>query len=353
MTIRGSGEESIGRDEGPWRAFVEDLRRLAGTATLAELSAKMGYSASELTQRLNPANRDIPEQFVRAYAEACGANPEEWAQRRREALEALTTAGASGDPQLFLSAERSVGTLEPHPAGPRSFRHRFAVIAFAAASGLVVLTGTVVKALLDDTAPPPDVAPSAASSDSPALVIPTVTHTVTPSAAPAVSAKASSDPPQNPPAKTSSDDPPANAAGLPTHECRDNWTKSSVELVFVMPCIKRDSGGISIYTKIRSDKQSGSAQEVTVWIWLMKHDRHLVQSRQAHLTRSEKSLRRCRMRLPNGGRVMTCGPFKVPPPDKAGSYTTSSSVRTHDAAYPPGWDDPGFSGTQGGLVTWP
>lgn len=350
MAVRGRRENPIDREGNPWRAFVDDLQKLRGTATLADIGAKVGYSTSHLAHRLNPGNVDMSEQFVRAYAEACGANPDEWVQRRREALEGLKAMGASTVPRPAFSPEGTADTLGPFPIGPRPSRHRIAVVAFAAVSGLVVLTGTVVKALLDGADGPPGVSSGVALSTSPSLP-PGPAPSDTPGDAPStpLSASSSASPPSSPGA---SSDASSNVVPLPAHDCRDDWAKTSVEFVLVMPCIRRDSRGIAISAKIKSTKREGPAEEVTLWIWLMKHDRRLVERRQSHLTRDEKSLRRCRIRLANGGRVATCGPFMVPPPADEGRYTTSSSVRNQDAPYPPGWNDSVFTGTQGGLITW-
>ncbi|GLW66128.1 hypothetical protein Arub01_43720 [Actinomadura rubrobrunea] len=299
MAVRGRKEKPIDRDESPWHAFVDDLRKLRGEeTTLADIGAKIGYSASYLSRMLNPGNDNITERFVRAYAEACGADPDEWARRRREALGEPEPPEPPTVPRPRLSPEETADTLEPLPIKPRVSQRRVAIIASAVGGVLAVLAGTVVTTMLGGP------------------------------------------------------DRPPNVVITPTDECRSSWAGTSQKSVLVMPCIKHDDHGIAIYAKIKSIKRGGRAEEVTVWLWLMKHDRHLVERHAAHLTRNEASLRRCRIRLANADQIATCGPFIVPPPAEKGVYTTSSSVRSLDATYPPGWNDPTFTGTQGGLLTW-
>lgn len=132
------------------------------------------------------------------------------------------------------------------------------------------------------------------------------------------------------------------------------WSRIQQAFVDVMPCIGHDANGVTISVKVKAIPQDGTPNDVTVWLWLMHQDRKMIKNRTFQLTRNESTLHRCQIHLDNEEQVEPCGPYPVATPTKEGQYSTSVQARTHsDSAYPPGWDDPKFAGTQGGRLLWP
>ncbi|GGT45050.1 helix-turn-helix domain-containing protein [Streptomyces chromofuscus] len=302
MAVRGRKEKSIDRGESAWHAFIDDLRKLRGTATLSDIGAALGYSAGHLSRTLSPGNTNLTEDFVRAYAKACGADPEEWAQRRSEALRAsqpATDQPTVPDP-AHLSGQVPSNTPETLVRKSQAL-WRHPAVALAAA-GLVVLGSMEVRGWW------------------------------------------SGDRHRSPSAPTTLE-PLAQ-------QCRPDWAPVAQASLSVMPCIERGADGVMISVKYKAIPQDGTPGEATVWLWLMYQDPQMIKDRTMHLTRNESTLRRCRVQLDNGDQVQTCGPFRLDPPAKKGTYTTASSARMHDSVYPPGWEVPEFSGTQGGVLPW-
>jgi len=323
MATRGRKEKPIDREAGPWHAFIADLRELRGSANLATVGRAMGYSASYLSRSLSPANLDLSEDFVRSYARACGADPDEWARRRAEALRAVregetshaeAVRGARPEetprdeldttPIMLRSPAQDSGgrTTETLAAKQRLLLlllRPSGVVALAAV-GLAVLIGVVVTTRL-----------------------------------------------------TGGDGVSAVTTPEPlTQQCRDGWSAKPEAALYVLPCIERGPAGVVIYVKVKPMPLDGAPDEATVWLWLMHRDPEALKNRTFHLTRNESTLRRCRIRNGDPDQVVTCGPFKLPPPAKEGLYSTATNAHPDDSVYPPGWYDPGVSGTQGGLLPW-
>ncbi|MFC7593438.1 hypothetical protein ACFQYP_64330 [Nonomuraea antimicrobica] len=148
-------------------------------------------------------------------------------------------------------------------------------------------------------------------------------------------------------------DPSAPVTPAPlTQPCSSDWRPIRQASVHVMPCIGRSADGITISVEVKAIPRDGVPGEVTVWLWLMRRDQQAIEDRAFDRTRDESTLHRCRVRFDNGDQVERCGPFTLAPPAGDGEYTTSTSARWHDAVYPPGWEDPGFAGTQGGFLVW-
>jgi hypothetical protein len=347
MSPRGRKEKPIDRDAGPWHAFIDDLRKLRGKANLTTVGQAMGYSASHLSRSLDPANRDLSEDFVRAYARACDADPDEWARRRAEALRAVQAmeasaaeavrdarpedapraatadtarpeetphAGPGPDPEpepetapilLGPPGEDTGGrTTETLAAEPRSLLRLPGVIALAAV-GLAVLIGVGVSIQLFGGG---------------GVSTARTTDVTTPEPL--------------------------------TEQCRSGWAPMRKASLYVMPCIERGTDGVIIYAKVKAMSRDGVPDEATVWLWLMHQDQEAIDNRTFQLTRDESTLRRCRVRLKDADQVETCGPFTLPAPAKQGVYATASQADLNDAVHPPGWHDPTFSGTQGGSLHW-
>ena len=325
MSPRGRKEKPIDRDAGPWHAFIDDLRKLRGKANLTTVGQAMGYSASHLSRSLDPANRDLSEDFVRAYARACDADPDEWARRRAEALRAVregetshaeAVRGARPEetprdeldttPIMLRSPAQDSGgrTTETLAAEPRSLLRLPGVIALAAV-GLAVLIGVGVSIQLFGGG---------------GVSTARTTDVTTPEPL--------------------------------TEQCRSGWAPMRKASLYVMPCIERGTDGVIIYAKVKAMSRDGVPDEATVWLWLMHQDQEAIDNRTFQLTRDESTLRRCRVRLKDADQVETCGPFTLPAPAKQGVYATASQADLNDAVHPPGWHDPTFSGTQGGSLHW-
>ena len=102
-------ERPVEPGDGPLVQFALDLRKLreaAGSPTLRELAVHAGYTAGTLSEAAG--GRKLPSLAVtRAYASACGADPEEWERRWREVSVALADEPVDDDtppPYLGLSA---------------------------------------------------------------------------------------------------------------------------------------------------------------------------------------------------------------------------------------------------------
>ncbi|GLF95110.1 hypothetical protein [Streptomyces yaizuensis] len=135
--------------------------------------------------------------------------------------------------------------------------------------------------------------------------------------------------------------------------CSD-WRPMAQAFVSVMPCLERRGDALLISVKVKAAPEGDLLPEgdAVVWLWLMRKDR-AAEARKSFLrTRHESTLRRCPIPLHADGRITLCGPFRLPLPDRDGTYTTSTQARLHDAVHPPGWNDRRFTGTQGGELVW-
>ncbi|MFI6423260.1 helix-turn-helix domain-containing protein [Streptomyces sp. NPDC050842] len=79
----GRQEKPLDPEQGPVARLAHDLRRLrreAGGPTYAAMARRAGYSVATLSRAA--AGEQLPSlPVVRAYATACGADPEEWEER--------------------------------------------------------------------------------------------------------------------------------------------------------------------------------------------------------------------------------------------------------------------------------
>ncbi len=105
--------------DGPLSQFARDLRKVreaAGSPPLRELAGRAGYTAGTLSEAAG--GRKLPSLAVtRAYAKACGADPEEWERRWREVSSALVAELPADDtppPYLGLSAFQIADTERFH-----------------------------------------------------------------------------------------------------------------------------------------------------------------------------------------------------------------------------------------------
>lgn len=141
----GRREKPVDPDAGPVQRLAYDLRLLrekAGKPPYREMARRAGYSTTALSQAA--AGDQLPSlALVRAYAEALGADPEDWERRWREADAEVRTPSAEerapyrglarfepGDSDLFFGRDRQVGALLGLVRA-----HRFAAVFGASGSG--------------------------------------------------------------------------------------------------------------------------------------------------------------------------------------------------------------------------
>lgn len=163
----GRNEKPVDPDAGPIQRLAHELRALrerAGKPSYREMARRTRYSATALSQAA--AGHQLPTLLVvRAYAEALGADPEEWEAHWRRADEAAreTVADGDGEPpyrglarfepadhDLFFGRDKPVtGLLE------LVGEHRFAAVFGPSGSGKSsLLRAGLVPALGE--APPAD-----------------------------------------------------------------------------------------------------------------------------------------------------------------------------------------------------
>ncbi|MER5348165.1 hypothetical protein ABT030_49615 [Streptomyces mirabilis] len=315
MARAGRRDAPIDREASPVHAFLDDLRQLRGERALKELRPRVHLTEGTISRRLNPETGLPDLGFVRAYVETYGGDFTHWEARFQEvaAASALRSDALRDSPTMAPATAPAPAADVPRQALPPetaanlpdslarrlrvSLRRPRVVLTVA----FLVLAGTAVTAWLADG----EATPSASTTPEPLA-----------------------------------------------QQCRTDWAPMPQASVYVMPCIRRDTNGVTITTKVKAIPKSGFPGEVTVWLWLMDQDPKMINKRTFQLTRNQSTLRRCRIHLDNGDQVKPCGPFTLAPPAKDGVYTTSSSARINDSVYPPGWDAPGFAGTQGGSLIW-
>ncbi|EPH44765.1 DNA-binding protein [Streptomyces aurantiacus] len=116
----GRREKPLDPTDGPVARFAVELRKLrqeAGTPSYRAMAQRAAYSVTALSQAA--AGEKLPSlAVVRAYAEACGADPQEWERRRHEAARELAdepAADAEGD--AARSPYRGLARYEPDDEG--------------------------------------------------------------------------------------------------------------------------------------------------------------------------------------------------------------------------------------------
>ncbi|MFC8519447.1 helix-turn-helix domain-containing protein [Streptomyces sp. NPDC057257] len=141
----GRREKPVDPDAGPVQHLAHDLRLLrekAGKPPYRQMAERAGYSTTALSQAA--AGDQLPTlALVRAYAEALGADPDEWEERWRQAdaeVRAPTederapyrglTRFEPDDSDVFFGRERLVGELLALGRG-----HRFAAVFGPSGSG--------------------------------------------------------------------------------------------------------------------------------------------------------------------------------------------------------------------------
>ncbi|MFI7406300.1 hypothetical protein ACIBW9_38535 [Streptomyces sp. NPDC049541] len=143
---RGRPERPLDPDAGPVQRFAHDLRSLrarAGSPSYRTMSGQARVSVAALS-RAASGERLPSVAVVRAYAQACGADPDVWQDRLRAAADEVAACGAAqgespyqglarfepGDRELFFGrdalAEDAVQLMK---------EHRFAVLIGASGSG--------------------------------------------------------------------------------------------------------------------------------------------------------------------------------------------------------------------------
>ena len=143
---RGRPERPLDPDAGPVQRFAHELRSLrvrAGSPSYRTMSGQARVSVAALS-RAASGERLPSVAVVRAYAQACGADPDVWLDRLRAAAEEVAACGAAegespyqglarfepGDQELFFGrdalAEDAVRLMK---------EHRFAVLLGASGSG--------------------------------------------------------------------------------------------------------------------------------------------------------------------------------------------------------------------------
>ncbi|MER6417695.1 hypothetical protein [Streptomyces sp. NPDC001137] len=143
---RGRPERPLDPDAGPVQRFAHELRSLrarAGSPSYRTMSGQARISVAALS-RAASGERLPSVAVVRAYAQACGADPDVWQDRLRAAAEEVAACGPAegespyqglarfepGDQELFFGrdalAEDAVQLMK---------EHRFAVLIGASGSG--------------------------------------------------------------------------------------------------------------------------------------------------------------------------------------------------------------------------
>ncbi|ALO05667.1 putative WD-40 repeat protein [Streptomyces venezuelae] len=110
--VMGRQEKPLDPEQGPVARLADDLRRLrreAGGPTYAAMARRAGYSVATLSRAA--AGEQLPSlPVVRAYATACGADPEEWEGRWHAVSGELAARGQRDD---VPSPYRGLARFEP------------------------------------------------------------------------------------------------------------------------------------------------------------------------------------------------------------------------------------------------
>ncbi|MET8977449.1 helix-turn-helix domain-containing protein [Streptomyces sp. NPDC004539] len=142
----GRPERPVDPDAGPLQHFAYELRSLRGSGgspSYRTMSQRTGLSVTALS-RAASGERLASAAVVRAYAQACGADPDEWERRRQAVAEEVGPQGAEegnspyqglarfelGDRDLFFGRDRLV-----EDALKLVTAHRFTVLHGASGSG--------------------------------------------------------------------------------------------------------------------------------------------------------------------------------------------------------------------------
>ncbi|MFI2739553.1 helix-turn-helix domain-containing protein [Streptomyces sp. NPDC018711] len=108
----GRQEKPLDPGQGPVARLAHDLRALrreAGGPTYAAMARRAGYSVATLSRAA--AGEQLPSlPVVRAYATACGADPEEWEERWRAVSQELAACEQADD---VPSPYRGLARFEP------------------------------------------------------------------------------------------------------------------------------------------------------------------------------------------------------------------------------------------------
>ncbi|MFC7330277.1 hypothetical protein [Marinactinospora rubrisoli] len=136
--------------------------------------------------------------------------------------------------------------------------------------------------------------------------------------------------------------------------CHEPWVEKDASVLY-RPCIAPDDDGLRLSVEVQLIDPTEDTTEVSAWVWLMRSDRELVQefgrSGRWDLSRDDDLLKPCSLTV-TGAEIATCGPF-VMTPTEPGRYSASSSVHLlQTGPFPPGWENPEFSGTQSPPLEW-
>ncbi|MFF4797910.1 hypothetical protein ACFY1U_05780 [Streptomyces sp. NPDC001351] len=143
---RGRPERPLDPDAGPVQRFAHELRSLrarAGSPSYRTMSGQARVSVAALS-RAASGERLPSVAVVRAYAQACGADPDVWQDRLRAAADEVAACGAAegespyqglarfepGDQELFFGRDALA-----RDAVQLMKEHRFAVLLGASGSG--------------------------------------------------------------------------------------------------------------------------------------------------------------------------------------------------------------------------
>lgn len=142
----GRPERPVDPDAGPLQRFAHELRSLrrdGGSPSYRTMAQRTGLSVTALS-RAASGERLASAAVVRAYAQACGADPDEWERRRQAVAEETAPQGAeeghspyrglarfdAGDRNLFFGRDRLA-----EEALKLVVEHRFAVLHGTSGSG--------------------------------------------------------------------------------------------------------------------------------------------------------------------------------------------------------------------------
>ncbi|WP_232030197.1 nSTAND1 domain-containing NTPase [Streptomyces lincolnensis] len=157
----GRPERPVDPESGPLQRFAHELRSLrrdGGLPSYRTMAQRTGLSVTALS-RAASGERLASAAVVRAYALACGADPDEWERRRQVVAEETAPQGAeegdcpyrgsarfeAGDRALFFGRDRLV-----EDALKLVVDHRFAVLHGASGSGKSSLLRAGLLPRLDD-----------------------------------------------------------------------------------------------------------------------------------------------------------------------------------------------------------
>ncbi|MFM9442347.1 helix-turn-helix domain-containing protein [Streptomyces acidiscabies] len=157
----GRPERPVDPDSGPLQRFAHELRSLrrnGGSPPYRTMAQRTGLSVTALS-RAASGERLASAAVVRAYAQACGADPDEWERRRQAVAEETAPQGAeegnspykglarfeTGDRTLFFGRDRLA-----EDALKLVVDHRFAVLHGASGSGKSSLLRAGLLPRLDD-----------------------------------------------------------------------------------------------------------------------------------------------------------------------------------------------------------